>query len=636
MTGGFATGDFLAGGELQKHEIALLDRLSGQSPVKNAALSTATSFRNQDFQNASKCCASGAMRSLFPKKGLYWLSPGLHRMGTPKTRGQSWKKSHPISIYFASTLAPLRTHTIRPARRSMFRPLAPPSKASGASSPICGFFLSENPCLFGTVYDRIVDLFLETMQEGWPCRQYPEDWSDRALALLNEYPVLREKHGLGRRLERPNQHYWQLRNFLEKCAKAPNTLTGFEVGRIRIILKSYLDKHGSPQSEKNEQLRQQQLELVKPPAHYEIARAMIEALEKYPSDEGLDESEQIALTTGDAHGAESGIGAEDQVPTSIREKVACCLNAEIDVLVERGIISSSETLAHVLPQVTSGIRAAGFTDSRLRQLYSSIYRAFRRRRSLLLLDLEKQVQIEELPWIRAIDRFRAEDLSSAELAKQTLEEVVILALSSFPQAIIPNKLLQELNALSKGAGLDLSLVDELAADIFMGRLSVKFVRAALVAADLLSNSLYSVYYGIEYPQLQKVLVPARIATEEIDQTTQGVADAFVRLCVSRAGVALGGWDPAKNGMIIEQQQILTTQNLAVLYSGLLLNEPFEIHSMAMANQCFTWICRRLQMKSHSWHEELITLKNAAYAWRQMIFVLGSFPKREPPPILRLG
>ena len=122
----------------------------------------------------------------------------------------------------------------------------------------------------------------------------------------------------------------------------------------------------------------------------------------------------------------------------------------------------------MLPQVTSGIRAAGFTDSRLRQLYSSIYRAFRRRRSLLLLDLEKQVQIEELPWIRAIDRFRAEDLSSAELAKQTLEEVVILALSSFPQAIIPNKLLQELNALSKGAGLDLSLVDELAADIFMG------------------------------------------------------------------------------------------------------------------------------------------------------------------------
>ena len=40
-------------------------------------------------------------------------------------------------------------------------------------------------------------------------------------------------------------------------------------------------------------------------------------------------------------------------------------------------------------------------------------------------------------------------------------------------------------------------------------------------------------------------------------------------------------------MIIEQQQILTTQNLAVLYSGLELNELLEIHSVAMAKQCAT-------------------------------------------------
>jgi hypothetical protein len=365
------------------------------------------------------------------------------------------------------------------------------------------------------------------------------------------------------------------------------------------------------------------LDLAKTPAHYEIAKAMIKALEKHPSDQGLDDPEQIALTTGDFDGAESSIGAKVRVPTAIQRKVARCLNAEVEVLVERGIISSSETLAQVLPQLTSGIRAAGITDSALRQLYSSIYRAFRRRRSLLLLDLEKQVQIEELPWIRAVDGFRTEDLSTAELAKQTLEEVTILALASFPQAIIPNKLRQELNVLSKGAGLELPLVDELAADIFMGKLSAKFVRAALVAANLLNNSLYAVYYDIECSQLQKVLAPARMATGEIDQTTQGeAADVFVRLCASRAGVELGGWDPAKNGMIIEQQQILTTQNLAALYSGLELNESLGIHSVAMAKQCFAWICRRLQMKPHSWHEELITLKNAAYAWRQMVFYLA--------------
>ena len=634
MTGGFATGDFLAGGELQKHEIALLDRLSGTVPGEERRALNSYFLSELGLSECLEMLRIGCYEIPVPEEGALLVVAWLAQNGNTEDARAILEEISPYFNLLRFYPRPLENTHHPSSTKVHVQTVGTTIKSLRSIKPNLRILSQrESLSVWGPFYDRIVDLFLETMQEGWPCRQYPEDWSDRALALLNEYPVLREKHGLGRRLERPNQHYWQLRNFLEKCAKAPNTLTGFEVGRIRIILRSYLDKHGSPQSEKNQQLRQQQLELVKPPAHYEIARAMIEALEKYPSDEGLDESEQIALTTGDAHGAESGIGAEDQVPTSIREKVARCLNAEIDVLVERGIISSSETLAHVLPQVTSGIRAAGFTDSRLRQLYSSIYRAFRRRRSLLLLDLEKQVQIEELPWIRAIDRFRAEDLSSAELAKQTLEEVVILALSSFPQAIIPNKLLQELNALSKGAGLDLSLVDELAADIFMGRLSVKFVRAALVAADLLSNSLYSVYYGIEYPQLQKVLVPARIATEEIDQTTQGVADAFVRLCVSRAGVALGGWDPAKNGMIIEQQQILTTQNLAVLYSGLLLNEPFEIHSMAMANQCFTWICRRLQMKSHSWHEELITLKNAAYAWRQMIFYLAVSPKESLPQFL---
>ena len=623
MTGGFATGDFLAGGALQKHESALLDRLSGTIPGEERRALNSHFLSESGLSECFDMLRTGCYEIAVPEEGALLVVAWLAQNGyTEEARGILEE----ISPYFNLLRfypRPLESTHRTSSAKVHIQTVGATMKGLQRIKPNLQILSQrESVSVWGPFYDRIVNLFLETMQDGWPCRQYPEDWSDRALALLNEYVELREKHGMCRKLERPNQHYWQLRNFLERCAKSPDQLTGFEVGRIRLILKSYLDKHGSPQSEKNLQRRRQQLELVKPAAHYEIARAVIKVLEKHPSDEGLDDSEQITLTTCDIDGADPTIGARVQVPTSIQKKVARCLNAEIDVLVERGIISSSETLAQVLPQLTSGIRAAGLTDSALRQLYSSIYRAFRRRRSLLLLDLEKQVQIEELPWIRTVDGFRTADMSSAELAKQTLEEVTILALTSFPQAIIPNKLLQELNALSKGAGLDLSLVDELAADIFMGKLSVKFVRAALVAADLLSDSLYAVYYGIEYSQLQKVLAPAQLATGEIDQTSQPAADVFVQLCASRAGVELGGWDPAKNGMIIEQQQILTTQNLAVLYSGLELNELLEIHSVAMAKQCFTWICRRLQMKPHSWHEELITLKNSAYAWRQMVFYLA--------------
>ena len=42
------------------------------------------------------------------------------------------------------------------------------------------------------------------------------------------------------------------------------------------------------------------------------------------------------------------------------------------------------------------------------ELYGQAYAAFRRRRSVLLLNLEHQVQFGELPWIAALQQFRAD------------------------------------------------------------------------------------------------------------------------------------------------------------------------------------------------------------------------------------
>lgn len=66
-------------------------------------------------------------------------------------------------------------------------------------------------------------------------------------------------------------------------------------------------------------------------------------------------------------------------------------------------------------------------------------------------------------------------------------------------------------------------------------------------------------------------------------------------------------------MIIEQQQILTTQNLAALFAGLNLPDALRGQLGEMAKQCFRWICRRQQMKVGNWHARLIMLKNTAYA-----------------------
>jgi len=296
----------------------------------------------------------------------------------------------------------------------------------------------------------------------------------------------------------------------------------------------------------------------------------------------------------------------------------------VEELVERGLITSGETLAQVLPQITSTLQAARIADPALQRVHAAVYRAFRRRRSLLLLDLEKQIQIDELPWISAINKFRVESLSSRELAQKSLEEIALLTISSFPHVILPNKLLQELRALVKEAGLRIPLVEEVAADIFMGQFSGKFLESAKMAAHLLTGKLYSTYYGIDYEDVLKI---PRIEEKRPKSSTTNT-DEFAQLCISRAGNSLGHWNVAANGMIIEQQQILTTQNLAALFLCLDLTGALRGQLNEMARKCFQWICKKHQIKVEQGHAQLIVLKNTAYAWRQMVFFLSLLSQSE--------
>jgi hypothetical protein len=396
-----------------------------------------------------------------------------------------------------------------------------------------------------------------------------------------------------------------------------------------------VEKRGIPDSPQCAEVRRRQQGDVSGPTFHEIARVVIPRLEKHSKHDGLDDVSHLKQAVTREESARSGIPEGTPVPASIQQKVERCLNETVAVLVERGLITSGETLARVLPQMTSGLQAAGISDPTLRQVYAAIYRAFRRRRSLLLLNLEHQIQIEELPWIASIERFRSENLSSRELARQTLEEVTLLTITSFPHAILPNKLLQELRPLVKGAGLKIPLVDELAADIFMGKFSGKFLESAKMAADLLDGTLYATYYGIDYEEVRKIPKAKKEAKRPwFWQTTPTSPDRFAQLCSSRVGVSLGTWDPAINGMIIEQQQILTTQNLASMFVGLGLTDTLRGQLAKMAKQCFRWICKRQQMKINRWHARLIMLKNTAYAWRQMLFFLSLLPKRDVADYLR--
>lgn len=99
-------------------------------------------------------------------------------------------------------------------------------------------------------------------------------------------------------------------------------------------------------------------------------------------------------------------------------------------LVAAGVIGSGDVLARVLPQVTAQHLASGITDPAAEALFTRTYAAFRRRRGLLLLDLQHQVRFRELPWVAALEAFRERDDHSTAAAA-ALREVVMLALTAF-------------------------------------------------------------------------------------------------------------------------------------------------------------------------------------------------------------
>lgn len=629
VTGGFATGALLAGGKLQDHEQEMLTRLppvptGGERQALNAYFLT-----EGGLSELQRRLSSGSYDIRVPEEGALLAVAWLAGHGYVDDAGAVLDAIAPFFDrlrFYPVPLERARRHGSRVHLQNVgktvddIRAIKPNQRILAQKEAVE---------VWTPLYDRIVGLFLETVEGDWPCRIYPGGWKERASALLSEYAKLRKLHQLTSKPERKGKYFTQLRECLIRCVSAPTSLTGREVGRIRLILHRYQQKRGRPDSPACTAARERQCAAIAAPTFHEIAAIVLPRLASHPANEGLDDVGHLSGPISAEEAVRSGIPQGTAIPESIRRKVERCLNETVDILVERGLITSGETLARVLPQMTSGLRAGGIVDADLRGLYASVYRAFRRRRSLLLLNLEKQVQIEELPWVAAVDRFRTENLSARNLARQALEEVAVLTLTSFPHAILPNKLLQEMSALVKQADVELPLVEEVAADIFMGRFTDKYVNAAKIAAGLLDRTLYGVYYGIDFDEVRR-LPDAKgepWAGWWFRRSTAGI-NPLAQLCATRAGVSLGTWDPATNGMIIEQEQILTTHNLAALFDRLGLAEQLGSELIDMAKACFRWVCQRQQLKLDKWHARLIMVKNTAYAWRQMIFFLSLRPSPE--------
>ncbi|MGU9830808.1 hypothetical protein [Pseudomonas sp. LF242] len=607
VTGGFATGNFLAGGELTAYERELAASIPGIRPGFERLDINAWHLTDDGLEALHSRLARCDYAVDVPEEAALLTVAWL--VGQQRTE-QARALIDVIGPFFdrlrffpsISTQLPVsaaQVHIVDAGQIKQLLTTLPPQAQMVVQKHTIETRLP--------LYDSAVSHFLLTYETGWPCRYYPRQWHEQAAELAAHFNRLSIDRRSSSRVE-------ELFSLLGQCSRDSQSLTGRQVGRIRQIVDDFVRKHGEPGSAAHRASRANQRSQVAGPEHHLIARIVAKRLSTYPEQGGLADFAELGAPITAEEASAFGQGEGIAIPPAVQRRLQRCRSGTISELIEHGLITSGDTVARLLPAMTAQLSSYGLRDEALRMVYASTYRAFCRRRSLLLLNLQRQVGLSELPWVAVIEGDRQSGAAVAQAAQQALVESSALTLSAFPYAILPNKLLQEFSALADTAALDLPLVEEVAADIFMGEFSDKFADAARRTGPVLAGSLYARYYAIDTDELASLVTRGR-------RRARVASDAFAKLCARRAGAELGTWHPATNGTILEQQQILTTQNLALLFEELGLKVLLQPRLGSMVQACFEWICKRHQMRIEHYHARLIMLKNTAYAWRQMVFYL---------------
>lgn len=469
--------------------------------------------------------------------------------------------------------------------------------------------------------DRLLAHWLETADHTGrvlPGRVPAGPWRERGRLLLLRYEELAAAHPRCTKHRNPKENLGILRGALEE-AVAGRPLDARRVGLLRHAVDSMVRRRGRPGSATHTGLRARQAVQAARPSHHDLAQLVLRRLAVQPQEAGAAEVEPLVADVSAPEAAETGLPVGTPVPAALRQVVEATLSAPIGTLVERGVVPSAEVLAELVPQLVAATSAEAHPDAALRTLAAANYRAFRNRRSLLLLNLAGQVRVDELPWVRAVAAHR-DDEDGRGPALTALRRLGELAVQAFPGTLPPNPLVRELGVLARRAGIDVPLVEELAADIFMGAFAPKFLAAAGVAAELLGGTLYERYYGIDYTALRD-LAAAKAGTGAgtgAGVEPEAATRRFAELCTRRADVT-ADWSVAARGKVIEQAQILTTHNLAVLVARVGIGPRPGWDDLARRG--FATVCRTTA-RIHGSPRPLSAIKDAAYAWRQTVFHLS--------------
>ncbi|MFI7499327.1 hypothetical protein ACIBVL_12585 [Streptomyces sp. NPDC049687] len=624
LRGGFATGEPSAGGPLTEYE-AEAARLAGVPPERRALF--AYWLSEDGLGRLHGLLDSGRYEVTVPEEAALLTVAWLVRAGETDAALELVAELAPFAGRLRFTPRPaghpapdaasVHRVTVGEAGDTLLR--RRPSRAVETQR--------EALAVWQPFGDELLTHWLETADdEGTvrvPARATHAGWYVRGAALLSRYRELARRHTYCTKHLDPKQNLAILRGALEEtvAGRGPDAR---RLGLLRHAVTSMVRRRGLPGSARHTALRREQAGQAALPSHHALAQLVLGRLAVLEQETGVAEVEPLLVPVTEGEARETGLPVGAVVPAAVRRPVEAALSAPLPTLVERGVVPSAEVLAELVPQLVAATTAQAYPDRALRTLAAANHRAFAGRRSLLLLNLQSQVRMEELPWVRAVAGQRAEG-GAGEVSAVALRQLGELAVQAFPATILPNPLVRELSVLARQADLGAPFVEELAADIFMGTFSPKFLTAARIAADLLGGgSLYERYYAVDYRAVRNMAIEESAAQALRQRTSPG----FAKLCVARAGAGSrkrSSWSVAGNGKVIEQAQILTTHNLATLVHrvGIAPAAGWE----DLARRCFVVVCR-LTGRVHGDPRPLSTIKDVAYAWRQMVFHLSLCAERE--------
>ncbi|WP_406193130.1 hypothetical protein OH807_02200 [Kitasatospora sp. NBC_01560] len=472
--------------------------------------------------------------------------------------------------------------------------------------------------------DELLAHWLETTGTGRVLDAPPgEEWHRRGADLLLRYRLLAAGHPLCGKHRSPRENLGVLRAALEVTVAGEQPDRRL-LGLLRQAVESMVRRRGLPGSPQHAALRRAQARQAALPSHHALAQVLLGRLAALPQDGGLADPAAVLVPVGAAEAA--GIPAGTALPPVLHKPVLAATSAPVETLIERGLVPSAEVLADLAPQLAAVAEADAHPDLALRTLAAAGHRAFAGRRSLLLLDYAHQVRAEELPWVQAVRPYRSTDPGTRQGGLGALRRLGELAVGTFPGTILPNPLVSELAGLARRSGAELPFVEELAADIFMGGFTPKYLAAAGIAADVLEGTLYERYFGIDY-----AAVRALGDTERRGRRRSASSRGFSGLCAERAARTGSSWSVAGNGTVIEQAQILTSHNLATLVGPVGITPADDWGTLA--RRSFATVCR-LTVLAERLPRPLPVVKNAAFAWRQLLFHLSLCPPRAQRAVLR--